>query len=292
YRYRLTGYDSDWSDPVPVNSVNYASLPPGNYVFEVTAMNARGQWSTAPARFSFRIVLPFYRRAWFLVLVFCALLYIVYLVRLQRLKHRYKIEKIRLHIARDLHDDVGATLGSINLLTKTATRKLQKETAPHDVIPIFEKIGDSAEHTLEAMDDIVWSINPEKDTLHDLVTRMREFAIPLFESRDIDFHYDIQVKEHDRIAMNLRRTIFLIYKEAVHNIVRHSHATVVNIGISCQPHSFSMSIADNGKGFDPLAPTARNGLKNMHKRSEGVKGNLEISSGDGGTRIHFQCRIG
>src|SRR4030095_8581351 len=105
YRYMLEGYDNNWSNPVSSNSVNYASLPPGDYNFKVVASNALGEWSKEPASFPFRITIPFYRRAWFIFSCIALAALLFYLFRVQRLKQRYEVEKLRLRIARDLHDD-------------------------------------------------------------------------------------------------------------------------------------------------------------------------------------------
>ena len=290
YKYMLQGYDEVWSEPVMTNDINYASLAPGKYVFKVLAANAKGKWSTTPATFEFEIVLPVYREPWFIFMVITAALLVIYFVRLQRLKQRYKIEKLRLTIAGDLHDDVGATLGSINLLSKTATRRLDKKLSPEEITPIFQKISQSAENTLEAMDDIVWSINPDKDKAQDLLIRMREFAIPLLEAKNIEFTFDIEGDIDRPIPMNLRRNAFLIYKECIHNIIKHSEATTVRVKVQLY-QIFSLNIIDNGKGFDPQAPSGRNGLKNMHRRAEMVGGTLQIISLNGGTNILLTAPI-
>jgi signal transduction histidine kinase len=291
YKYILEGYEHQWSEPVLTNSVNYASLPPGKYVFKVMAANARGEWSREPASFAFEIILPFYKRTWFIFLMITLALFIVYLIRFQRLRHRYQIEKIRLGIARDLHDDVGSTLGSINLLSKTASRKLGKEETVEGIQPIFQKIGQSAETTLEAMDDIVWSINPEKDKLQDLVIRMREFAIPLFEANEIEFDFRIQGDTGQSIPMNRRRNCFLIYKEAVHNLLKHAGASKVTILLKFTHRQVIMEVRDNGKGFNQDSLTRRNGLKNMRSRAESIGGLLEIESSGSGTTIYFYAPI-
>lgn len=289
YKYILEGYDKEWSAPSLNNSVQYASLPPGNYQFKVMAANARGEWSNRPAVFQFEIVMPFYKRTWFLFLSFSALAFIVYFVRVQRLKQQYKIEKLRLNIARDLHDDIGSTLGSINILTKTATRKLSRQAVQEEIKPIFEKIGKSAEDTLDAMDDIVWSINPDKDKLQDLIIRMREFVIPLFEAKNVELDFAAAGNKEQVLPMSLRRNVFLIYKEAVHNILKHAGATRVKIRIQAA-QSFAMSIEDNGKGFVQEA-SQRNGLKNMHNRAREVNGELQVRSCESGTGIIFSAPL-
>lgn len=289
YKYILEGYDEEWNAPSMNNSVQYASLPAGKYSFKVIAANAKGEWSTEPAVFEFEIVVPFYKRTWFFFLSFSVLVLIVYFIRVQRLKQKYKIEKLRLNIARDLHDDIGSTLGSINILTKTAARKLNKQVVQEEMSPIFEKIGRSAEDTLDAMDDIVWSINPDKDKLEDLIIRMREFVIPLFEAKNIEVDFVAEGNKEQVLPMNFRRNVFLIYKEAVHNILKHSQATDVKIRLQTG-HQFVMKISDSGKGFVD-EPTQRNGLKNMHNRAKEVSGDLRIHSSSSGTELVFTASI-
>lgn len=291
YKYMLEGYDKEWSQPAMFNSVNYASLPAGYYTFKVLAANAKGQWSAAPAVFPFEIVQPVYRQSWFIFLVITLLLILFYVVRIQRLKQRYKIEKLRLTIARDLHDDIGSTLGSINILSQTATRKLNRELSADEVLPIFKKIGQSAENTLEAMDDIVWSINPGKDKVQDLVIRMREFAIPLLEAKEIEFTFDTEGDPDNSLSMNLRRNVFLIFKEAIYNILKHADATKVNINLAITKSSFSMCISDNGKGFIADSRSTRNGLKNINRRAKIINGSLKINSSVNGTTISFSSPI-
>lgn len=289
YKYILEGYDDEWSAPSMNNSVHYASLPAGKYTFRVMAANAKGEWSEQPAVFGFEIVMPFYKRTWFLFLSFSALVLMVYFIRVQQLKQKYKIDKLRLNIARDLHDDIGSTLGSINILTKTATRKLNKQVVQDEMSPIFEKIGRSAEDTLDAMDDIVWSINPDKDKLEDLIIRMREFVIPLCEAKNIELDFAAEGNKEQVLPMNFRRNVFLIYKEAVYNILKHSQATAVKISLETG-HRFAMKINDNGKGFVEK-PTQRNGLKNMRNRVKEINGDLEISSSSGGSELIFSAPI-
>ena len=255
------------------------------------AENARGQWSIHPASFRFEIVMPVYRRTWFIFLVIGFLSFLIYFIRMQRLKQRYRIEKVRLTIARDLHDDIGSTLGSINLLSKTATRKLEKVQAHEDIAPIFEKIGQSAEHTLEAMDDIVWAINPDKDRMQDLVIRMREFAIPLLESRNLEFDFSVRGNQDQTVPMKLRRHIFLIFKESIYNVLKHAEARKATVELNILSDRVELHITDDGQGFDLSAPSQRNGLKNLQQRAEDVGGTLTIHSSCQGTCIVFKSPI-
>ena len=292
YKYMLEGYDDKWSEPVTTNAVNYASLAPGDYTFKVLAANARGVWSTTPASFQFRIVLPFYRSPWFIFTCLAIAATLIYLVRVDRLQNQYRVEKVRMRIARDLHDDIGSALGSINLMSETAHRRIEKTKSSSEVAGMFTRIGHSAQTTLESMDDIIWSINPEKDKLGDLVIRMREFAIPLMEAKEIAFDFKVNAADYKKLSMNFRKNIFLIFKEAIFNVIKHSDCTTVGIVTEIRNNVFCLLVKDNGKGFDLDLQTERNGLRNMKKRSEIIGGNLRIDSVRGkGTTLEFRCLI-
>ncbi|HUR10016.1 MAG TPA: two-component regulator propeller domain-containing protein [Flavitalea sp.] len=292
YKYRLDGYDKDWSTPVSSNNVNYASLPPGGYTFKVLASNAQGVWSEQHAVFSFRITSPFYKSTWFIVAVIFGAAALFYFIRIDRLKQKYKIEKVRLGIARDLHDDIGSALGSINLLSKSAHRKLENNKEITEIAGAFVKIGDSAQSTLESMDDIIWSINPEKDKVEDLILRMREFAIPLLEAKQIQFSFDLISSDYGTIPMDTRRNIFLIFKESIHNILKHAECTFVKIRTGIHNNVFILEISDDGLGFDASLESNRNGLKNLYHRAELSQGILNVNSLSGkGTTIFFSVKI-
>lgn len=287
YKYMLEGYDKDWSPPVQSNNVNYASLPFGEYTFKVLASNGT-KWSEQPATFSFHVIRPFYKSFWFIALIVCLIGLSFYFIRIYRLKQKLKLEKLRVNIARDLHDDIGSALGSINLLSENATRRLATTKSVEEVEGVFKKIGYSAQSMLDSMDDIIWTINPEKDSLEDLLIRMREFAIPLLEAKNITFDINMNAVDGVKPSMEIKRNIYLVFKEAIFNIIRHSGATMVNIKASFTSRSYHLTISDNGKGFLPNTASSRHGLKNMQKRADLSDARLEIRSAPGeGTTIHL-----
>jgi signal transduction histidine kinase len=141
------------------------------------------------------------------------------------------------------------------------------------------------------MDDIIWSINPEKDKVKDLLVRMREFAIPLLEGKNISFSFQASVADYQKLSMNLRKNVFLIFKEAIFNIVKHAGASKVQISTAIKNNVFHLSVSDDGNGFNPTTPTQRNGVKNMYKRAESLNGRLSIDSGASGTTLELQCHV-
>jgi ligand-binding sensor domain-containing protein len=288
YKYILQGYDKDWSKPIESNSVNYLNLPFGNYTFKVLAWNGY-RWSEQPAIFSFRIIRPFYKSPWFAVLIVGFLAVSFYFVRTYRLRQKLKLEKLRLTIARDLHDDIGSALGSINLLSENANRHLSAERPVEEVAGVFQKIGYSAQTVLDSMDDIIWAINPEKDSLDDLLLRMREFAIPLLEAKNIRFDFHMHAAENIKPSMEMKRNIYLVFKEAIFNVVKHSGCTAVKIRGEFGAKDFLVSVSDNGRGFNTGQISSRNGLKNMRKRASISGLILQIDSVPGsGTTIRLQ----
>ena len=245
-----------------------------------------------PATFSFHITRPFYKSPLFALLIVTLLVTIIYGIRTYRLKQKLQLEKLRLNIARDLHDDIGSALGSINLLSENANRNLATNQRVDEVASVFQKIGYSAQTVLDSMDDIIWSINPEKDSLSDLLVRMREFAIPLLETKNIKFDLDMQAPEGMKPSMELKRNLYLIFKEAITNIVRHAESTYVSIYLRFHSKTYELKIHDNGKGFNTDKPGMRNGVKNMQKRAIMSGAELSIVSGeDIGTTISLNGHL-
>lgn len=295
YYYMLEGANKDWQRMEGPLQVNYTLLPPGNYVFRVRARNEEGIYS--PHITSMRITIrpPFWRTFWFYGLVVLSItgaLYYLYRLRIRRLM---QVEKIRTRLARDLHDDMGSTLSTINILSNMAVKKIDSDQkASQDYMG---RISDSSSRIMEAMDDIVWSINPVNDSMRKIVARMKEFAGNVLEASDIDYSFlvDEAVKEMT-FDMEWRREIFLVFKEAVNNIVKYAKASQVDITLKRQKNMLLMTITDNGVGFksDPgQQGTVRgNGLRNMRKRAEAMNGSLKIiSAPESGTSVELRIPL-
>ncbi|MCK7558048.1 histidine kinase [Chitinophaga sedimenti] len=220
-----------------------------------------------------------------ILLLIAGLTYLGYRIRINRL---LATEKVRRRIARDLHDDMGSTLTSINIMTTMAKRNVQENTQKTE--DFLSKIGESTTRMMESMDDIVWSINPNNDNMPMILARMREFTTSLFEARGINFsfHADEQVM---LLKLNLesRHDFFMIFKESVNNIAKHAQATHVDIVITYKKKTLYMQVKDNGKGFQPTVQGEGDGLFNMQRRAQRMKGSLDIASApDSGTRISLR----
>ena len=324
YQYRLEGADKDWSSPTELRTVTYANLQPGTYRFLVRAVNSDGVASENPAVVSFKILPPIWARWWFILICTALAVFIIILLYRYRtarlreinavLKERYRaeeellksreerlseLEKVRSRIATDLHDDIGASLTQIAVLSEVARTKAKAGNGA--VAEPLKKISSVSNGLVETMSDIVWSINPAKDHLHDLTQRMRRFASDVLSAKGIVFRFVAPTLDEDiSIGTNLRREVFLIFKEAISNIVKHSGATQAKIEFQISDENLILKISDNGDGFD-LSHTAfetsefldgGNGVLSMRKRAAEMNGEFEIVSEiDRGTEIIFSLPL-
>lgn len=277
YYYKLEGLNKEWIRTDRLLSANYTLLPPGHYVFKVMCENADGIESKNITRLAIYIEPPFWRTWWFMTLVAMAIVAVIYLIHRLRVKRLLAMEKVRTRIARDLHDDMGSTLSTINILSTMAKMKVHKDADKTE--EFLEKIGDNSSRMMEAMDDIVWSINPMNDNMQKITARMREFATGVLEAKNIDvkFRVDEQVQEL-KLDMEARRDLFLLFKEAVNNLAKYSQCQAATIDISVHKNKLLMKITDNGIGFDLNNSDGGNGLINMNKRAQSLRGHLSIKS--------------
>jgi two-component system sensor histidine kinase UhpB len=201
-----------------------------------------------------------------------------------------EIEKMRNNIARNLHDDIGSTLSSINILSKVALKQAGENS---EVSLGLERIKDSSFTIMESMSDIVWAINPANDPLEKMILKMKEFAAAMLEPAGIQFTFDEGDKLADvKLGVDERKNLYLIFKEAINNIAKYSGGTVANILLHKTNHQFLMKIADNGKGFDNAKQYTGNGLKNMRSRSGEMNAIFEIESDPAtGTNISLAIAI-
>ncbi len=206
------------------------------------------------------------------VFVIAALLINRYRV-MNRTKRLLEIEKVRNNIARDLHDDMGSALSSINILSQVALVEKNGNTQSY-----LQRIGDQSARMMEDMGDMVWSINPRNDSMSQVLIRMREFATEIFELKNIEYLFTENGIEHLTLNTDQRKNLFLIYKETINNAAKYSQATMVEINLEQQDHMLIMSIKDNGQGFDEQKVKAGNGLRNLRERAKEINATLELKS--------------
>jgi ligand-binding sensor domain-containing protein/signal transduction histidine kinase len=288
YQYRLEGRDLDWSPPAEQRTVNYASLAPGSYRWQVRAITADGI-AGAPATASFTVLTPIWQRWWVqlpVVILLCALLYATYRRRIERL---LELERLRTRIATDLHDDIGSTLSQIAILSEVAHRT----PATEEGVEPLSDIACLSRELVDSMSDIVWAIDPEQDRLDDLSHRMRRFASDLFSTNGAQVRFQTPATEpNPLVGAEIRRQVFLIYKESLHNMARHSGCTEVEIRLRLEGLRLELAIADNGKGFDSEQVHGGHGLASMARRAKQMGGSLAVDSAPGrGTVVHLEVPL-
>jgi ligand-binding sensor domain-containing protein/two-component sensor histidine kinase len=291
YQYKLAGSSDDWSQPVDERTVNFARLAPGRYRLLVRAVNADGALSEPPAGFSFTILPPVWQRWWFVAIVTALAGLIAYALYSYRVRRLLELERVRTRIAADLHDDIGANLTKIGILSEVARQQVNDGDSP--MAEPLSSIARISRESVASMSDIVWAINPKRDTLRDLTRRMREFAGEVLAGRDIEFELRAPAAEtYLKLGADVRRTVFLIFKEAVNNIVRHSDCDKADIELRVEGSLLVLTVSDNGKGFDATREMAGNGLVSMRNRAASMGGEVEIVSRDSsGTRVTLRLPI-
>lgn len=283
FKWRLAGVEDNWVDGGNRNSANYSFVPPGHYQFQVLGCNNDGIWSDSPAVMDLTVLPYFWQQWWFKLAVgvlIAAALMAAYTIRISRLR---MLEHLRLRIARDLHDEVGANLGSISLLAQIMEKKPSSADAT--------QVHNIAAQTIDTLRDIIWFIDPTHDNLSDLVMRLQETARVMLSTVSYNFKQD-----GDFISANLslafRRNVPLIFKEVLHNLLRHSNASEAAITVQRTENDFQFQVRDNGAGFSPERRSSGNGMKNMKRRAQEIGGQLKVESAPGhGTTITLTAPI-
>ena len=288
YAYMLKNYDEDWIAAGTQRTALYPRLPPGAYVFRVKAANSDGVWNEEGA--SIRVVItPAWWQTWWFRLLAAALaiclLTAAYRYRVGRL---LEMERLRLRIASDLHDDIGSNLSAIAMRSEM----LQERAARGDVKEHeLQRISRAAEETIHALRETIWFIDPKHDRLDDMVGKMRDVAADLLNG----IPYTLETPgQHDgkALSMEFRRHVFLIYKEALHNAARHAKAHEVDIRVDSHDGMLMLRIEDDGIGFEVSEQEQGHGLRNMRQRAEQIGGTLNVESIPGkGTTITLSAKM-
>jgi signal transduction histidine kinase/streptogramin lyase len=293
YSYLLEGSgNTKWSEPSGNAGINFVNLPAGEYRLLVKAIFPSTSYSSQQISWPFEIIPPWWQRTWFRILAAILIITIIILIirfyYIQKLKNQktvlekqQAVEKERTRIATDMHDDLGAGLSRIKFLSETiGIKKQQQQPIEEDI----SKIREYSHDMIDKMGEIVWALNKDNDTLSDLISYTRSYAVEYLSQNGIQC--SVEAPEHfpsSSVSGEFRRNIHLTVKEALHNIVKHSGAGHVHIRIQTAP-ILMISLSDNGSGFDQgnIRPFS-NGLTNMKKRMESIGGKLEIKNGTGTT---------
>jgi ligand-binding sensor domain-containing protein/signal transduction histidine kinase len=302
FQYRLAGWDKDWLTAANNKRVaEYSYLPPGDYQFQVRAANSDGVWNETGASLALRVLPLFWQTWWFHAAAAAVAIALVagtvsFISRrrlrhkLERIEHQQELERERTRIAKDIHDHLGANLTRISLLSQSAHGELGN---PAHAAAQLDCIYDTSRELTRSMDEIVWAVNPQHDTLDSLASYLGNFAQEYFVSLNIRCRLDVPLHlPHWPITAETRHNVFLAFKESLHNIVKHSGANEVTVSLVTDDVGFQVAVRDNGGGFEPAQivprPGRGNGLNNMRHRLETAGGRCEIHSAPGtGAEIKF-----
>lgn len=289
YYYRLQSIDTNWRYVGNRGEIEFANLSPGNYTLLLRGANANRVYAQKILNIHFEIKPPFWRTWWFLGLSLLAVAAISYAIYRYRLNEILKMEQLRNKISLDLHDDIGSTLSSISILSEMALRQKKEDRGNEMLLEIKQ----NSLSLMERMDDIVWSINPENDSLENLLARIKDFASRIFEAKEINYNITIgEIAKEVHLSMEYRQHIYLIMKEAINNLVKYSKCTEAAIIVNSYHSQLNIMIQDNGIGFDTGSQPGGNGLLSMQRRAKMMNTNLEIlSQPDIGTIISLIVKI-
>ena len=289
--YTMEGVDEQWIDAGTRNFTSYTNLSPGKYVFRVKGCNSDNVWNEAGTSVSILITPPYWQTWWFRALIVVLIGSATYTAFRYRLNKLLEVERLRLRIADDLHDDVGSNLSTIAMVSRAVQRTSELSAASRRKL---EEIYDTAITSSESMKDIVWFIKPKNDTLDDLVLRMKDVTSSLLVNIEHDFRAP-DSGSSTRVSIDFKRNFFLAFKEILTNIVKHASATGVQIRVEQRDGMLETIIQDNGQGFDltDSGTTRRgNGLVSLQNRAKSIGGVCEITSEHGkGTRVKFLGKL-
>jgi signal transduction histidine kinase/ligand-binding sensor domain-containing protein len=314
YKYMLEGFDEHWVDAGTQRIANYTNVDPGEYVFHVRGSNNDGVWNEEGASIRIIIPPPFWKTSWFIVLMIVVIAGAfggtVRFISTQKLKRtiarleqekaiQEERQKTRERIARDLHDDLASTVGSAGFFIESVKRQLPE--APQQAKDFLNRTSSLLNEAEQAMSDIVWSVSPQHDSLESLLLRIRLLTTELCKANNIKYEVTLDGKGAQiSLPDDVRRNVFLVFKEAITNAVRYSEANIIKIHGVMKNGVLELIVSDDGKGFSETARgdesnrrTMRgNGLRNMRKRAEEIGAEFSINSEKGkGTTVRIAVRI-
>jgi ligand-binding sensor domain-containing protein/two-component sensor histidine kinase len=291
YSFILEGFDKNWQPTTSERrAANYTNLPPGSYIFRVRGSNSDGIWSDNEATFMFSINPPIWLTWWFISITAILLGLIIYYISTLRIKNLLSIEKLKTKLAADLHDNVGSGLTEISILSELAAFKagrndstLQKE---------LKIISELSRQLIDNMSDIVWVVNPQRDSLHDLIVRLKNSYDETLDSLGIAFRVSNLEKLKDiKLPIDFKQNLYLILKEAINNAIKHSKCSIIKLEANARKDIIEVSVTDDGIGLNEKSLNIGNGIKNIKQRAKSIGGRVRWkSTPNKGTSLRFVGR--
>jgi len=293
YSYMLDGFQKSWMFTDGSNRIaTYTNLPSGEFTFLVKGTNEDGIWNEIPASIKLIINPPFWQTWWFVTLVILSVVFFIYYFGTINVKSQLEIEKLKLKIASDLHDNIGAGLTEISILSEIAERS--EEHSSKSVHNNLQKISNTARQLVDSMSDIVWVVNPQRDSLHDLIVKLKDSYNEFFNTIGISFQVkNIEKSDDIKLPMEYKQNLLLLFKEAITNSIKHSGCKRITLEAFFKNDLVQIVLKDDGRGFNVNTVKFGNGIKNMESRAIKIKGKLNWESEIGkGTIITFSGKLG
>lgn len=278
YFYKIEGLEESWLPLGKQNQLIINRMQSGTYVLKVKAFTENGLWTSNELSIPIEIIPVLYKRPWFIILLILAICFILYLIYSVRINNLKKLEKLRLKIASDLHDEVGSNLTYISM---QANLLMNKVYPPHEVDDELNQLATGARTAVKSMSDVVWSIDSRKNRLNHLIDRMRDELSEINSKSNINFEFQAEEKDlSKKLNIEIKQNLYLIFREAVNNIIKHSNANKAEINIQTKGRRLVMLINDNGSTNKNNGTTGQ-GLKNMEMRAMAMKGSFTIERSNG-----------
>jgi signal transduction histidine kinase len=303
FKYRMEGLDSAWLDAGAKRLVDYSFLPHGHYKFHVRACDDEGVWGDQEAGFDLDVPPHFWQTWWFVGASCVGGVAGISLIarrvekkntqrRLERAQQKHLVEMERARIAREFHDEIGSSLTHVIVLSELVKGD---KTHPEEVEAHAAMISRTARKAVQGLGTIIWAANPSNDTLDSLAQYISQYSYDFCQATPVTCHLDLPTEVPPLpLTAEVRHNLFMIVKEALHNVVKHSKASTACVRLKLHPGSIELCVEDNGCGFMANAAPGgrRHGLANMRHRAEAIGATLQIISQPGaGCRVETRLML-
>ncbi len=292
YSYKLEGLQQNWQNvDANMRIANYTNLPAGEYIFRVIGSNSDGVWNTEGASIKLIITPPYWQTWWFITLVIIILGFITYYISTLSIKNQLAIEQLKTKIASDLHDNVGAGLTEISILSEVAAQKMDGNAEKNS--KEIKNISNIARELVDNMSDIVWVVNPQRDSLYDLIIKLKDSYNEFLNTVGISF----QVKNIDKtddvhLPMDYKQNLLMMFKEAINNAIKHSNCKKITLEANVRNDVIELMLTDDGIGIENYNKTSGNGITNMENRAKKLGGRMKWrSEREEGTKVIFISKL-
>ncbi len=292
YAFKLEGLEKNWENVnANLRRANYTNLPSGEYIFRIVGANPDGIWNTKGASIKLIITPPYWQTWWFVSLVLIVLGIIVYYISTLSIKNQLAVEQLKAKIATDLHDNVGAGLTEISILSEVAANRMRINSVndPKE----FNRISNISRELVDNMSDIVWVVNPQRDSLYDLIIKLKDSYNEFMNSVGISFRVkNIDKTDDVRLPMEYKQNLLMMFKEAINNAIKHSNCKKITLEANVKNDIIELTLTDDGTGIDKSKNKTGNGISNMESRAEKLGGSVKVISVlNGGTQVIFIAKL-